>query len=144
MQEAGFSRDESGMFADASGRWFRLDFLFTAGTQNEQTQAILTDAWRRGQAMTLDAAIDFALVPRAGVGRAVSAEAGSGASQLTPREREVVTLLASGVSNRRLADKLVITEGTAKLHVKHILKKLGLRSRSEVAAFLARTLNREP
>jgi peptide/nickel transport system substrate-binding protein len=47
MSEAGFTRDGGGLFADASGRRFRLDFLFTAGTQNEQTQAILGDAWRR-------------------------------------------------------------------------------------------------
>ncbi len=47
MREAGFTRDSGGLFADASGRRFRLDFLFTAGTQNEQTQAILTDSWRR-------------------------------------------------------------------------------------------------
>jgi peptide/nickel transport system substrate-binding protein len=47
MREAGFTRDGGGLFADASGRRFRLDFLFTAGTQNEQTQAILADAWRR-------------------------------------------------------------------------------------------------
>jgi DNA-binding CsgD family transcriptional regulator len=96
------------------------------------------EAWSRGQAMTLDAAVDFALAPPTHVGRAMSAEAGSVSTQLTPREREVVSLLASGVSNRRLADKLVITEGTAKLHVKHILKKLGLRSRSDVAAWALR------
>jgi peptide/nickel transport system substrate-binding protein len=47
MSEAGFARDDGGLFADASWRRFRLDFLFTAGTQNEQTQAILSDAWRR-------------------------------------------------------------------------------------------------
>ena len=47
MSEAGFTRDGGGLLADASGRRFRLDFLFTAGTQNEQTQAILADSWRR-------------------------------------------------------------------------------------------------
>jgi len=47
MSEAGFTRDGGGLFADASGRRFRLDFLFTAGTQNEQAQAILSDSWRR-------------------------------------------------------------------------------------------------
>jgi peptide/nickel transport system substrate-binding protein len=47
MNDAGFTRDDGGLFADAGGRRFRLDFLFTAGTQNEQTQAILADAWRR-------------------------------------------------------------------------------------------------
>jgi peptide/nickel transport system substrate-binding protein len=47
MAEAGFTRDAGGLFADASGRRFRLDVLQSSGTQNERTLAILTDAWRR-------------------------------------------------------------------------------------------------
>src|SRR5207247_8616733 len=47
MSEAGYTRDAGGLFADASGRRLRLDFLFTAGTQNEQAQAILSHAWPR-------------------------------------------------------------------------------------------------
>jgi peptide/nickel transport system substrate-binding protein len=47
MAEAGFTRDGAGLFADASGRRFRLDVLHSAGTQNERTLAILSDAWRR-------------------------------------------------------------------------------------------------
>jgi DNA-binding CsgD family transcriptional regulator len=55
-------------------------------------------------------------------------------SGLTGRERELVYLMAAGRSNREIADTLVITEGTVEVHVKHILSKLGLRSRSQVAA----------
>ena len=51
---------------------------------------------------------------------------------------DVVRLLVRGASNRGLAEQLVITEGTAKLHVKHVLRKLGLRSRGEVAAWAVR------
>jgi DNA-binding CsgD family transcriptional regulator len=54
---------------------------------------------------------------------------------LTGREREVARLLAAGQSNREIADALVITEGTVEVHVKHILSKLGLRSRAQVAAW---------
>jgi DNA-binding NarL/FixJ family response regulator len=43
--------------------------------------------------------------------------------------------LAAGRSNREIADALVITEGTVEVHVKHILGKLGLRSRAQVAAW---------
>jgi DNA-binding NarL/FixJ family response regulator len=43
--------------------------------------------------------------------------------------------LAAGRSNREIADALVITEGTVEVHVKHILSKLGLRSRSQVAVW---------
>jgi DNA-binding CsgD family transcriptional regulator len=54
---------------------------------------------------------------------------------LTERELEVATLLARGMSNREIAATLVISESTAEVHVKHILNKLGLRSRSQVAAW---------
>ena len=57
---------------------------------------------------------------------------------LTDREREVATLLSHGMSNREIAETLVISESTAQVHVKHILSKLGLRSRSQVAAWATR------
>ena len=56
---------------------------------------------------------------------------------LTPREREVATLLARGLSNRAIADALVITETTAEVHVKHILGKLGFQSRAQAAVWAA-------
>jgi ATP/maltotriose-dependent transcriptional regulator MalT len=61
---------------------------------------------------------------------------------LTPRELEVVQLLAQGCTNREIAQKLVIADVTAKVHVRNILRKLGVRSRTE-AAVLATTLARE-
>jgi DNA-binding NarL/FixJ family response regulator len=59
------------------------------------------------------------------------------ANVLTGRELEVTRLLAAGRSNREIAQMLVITEGTVEVHVKHILNKLGLRSRAQVSAWLA-------
>jgi DNA-binding CsgD family transcriptional regulator/pimeloyl-ACP methyl ester carboxylesterase len=56
-------------------------------------------------------------------------------SALSSREREVAGLVALGLSNREIAERLVITEGTANLHVKHILAKLGYRSRVQIAAW---------
>jgi DNA-binding NarL/FixJ family response regulator len=53
---------------------------------------------------------------------------------LTQREAEVARLLARGLSNRQVADLLVITEKTAKNHAQKVLDKLGLRSRAQVAA----------
>ncbi|MBR2512541.1 MAG: two-component system response regulator NarL [Halomonas sp.] len=54
---------------------------------------------------------------------------------LTQREREILQQLAGGLSNKLIARKLDITEGTVKVHVKHLLKKLNLRSRVEAAVW---------
>jgi adenylate cyclase len=54
---------------------------------------------------------------------------------LTEREREVVELIVKGLTNRQIADTLVIAEGTAVRHVANILNKLGLHSRAQVAVW---------
>lgn len=54
-------------------------------------------------------------------------------SELTPREREILCLLAEGQSNKLIARNLGISDGTVKLHVKAILRKLGIHSRVEAA-----------
>jgi predicted ATPase/DNA-binding CsgD family transcriptional regulator len=54
---------------------------------------------------------------------------------LTPRERQVVLLLARGLSNPQIADELVISPRTAQRHVENILGKLGFGSRAQVAAW---------
>jgi DNA-binding NarL/FixJ family response regulator len=51
--------------------------------------------------------------------------------QLSPREREVGALVAAGLKNREIAQTLVISEATVKVHVRHILEKLHVRSRAE-------------
>ncbi len=56
-------------------------------------------------------------------------------ANLTNRERQVVTMIAEGMSNKMIGNKLNITESTVKVHVKHILNKTGLRSRVEVAVW---------
>ncbi|MEJ1383374.1 MAG: two-component system response regulator NarL [Candidatus Sedimenticola sp. (ex Thyasira tokunagai)] len=58
-----------------------------------------------------------------------------GYADLTEREREILDLIASGMSNKLIAQTLHITEGTVKVHVKHLLKKLGLHSRVEAAVW---------
>ena len=54
-------------------------------------------------------------------------------AEITPREREILECVADGSSNKMIARALDITDGTVKLHVKAILRKLGMRSRVEAA-----------
>lgn len=56
--------------------------------------------------------------------------------QLTPRERDILKLLAQGLANKVIARKLSITESTVKVHVKHLLKKMRLKSRVEAAVWV--------
>lgn len=62
----------------------------------------------------------------------------SAAETLTPREREVLVLVASGASNREVARHLGVTERTARTHVSNILAKLDLRSRTQAALWAVR------
>ncbi|MBE9014796.1 response regulator transcription factor [Chroococcidiopsidales cyanobacterium LEGE 13417] len=55
--------------------------------------------------------------------------------ELTPRELEILQLIASGANNREIAQKLFISEGTVKNHVTNILNRLNLRDRTQAAIF---------
>jgi DNA-binding NarL/FixJ family response regulator len=60
------------------------------------------------------------------------------ATALTPREREILVLVAQGKSNHDIADTLVISERTARTHVSNVLTKLGLASRTQAALWAVR------
>jgi len=57
---------------------------------------------------------------------------------LTPRETEVICLMASGLTNAQIAERIGRTEETVKVHVKNILQKLDVRDRTEAVAVAAR------
>jgi DNA-binding NarL/FixJ family response regulator len=67
-----------------------------------------------------------------------AADRGSSASDLTEREREVIRLVAQGKSNREIASQYYISEKTVKTHISHILAKLGLKDRTQLAIFAIR------
>jgi len=98
-----------------------------------------------GAAMSAHEAVRLATDPGAVARNAIPEQAASplssGAGLLTAREREIAALIARGLSNRGIADELVISPATAARHVANIFTKLGFSSRAQVAAW---AVQREP
>jgi non-specific serine/threonine protein kinase len=85
-----------------------------------------------GRALSLDAAVAEALAgPREGAEPCALM-----ADPLSPREREVALLIGRGYTNKRVAEALVIGEATVATHVQHILSKLKLDSRTQIAIWV--------
>ena len=104
--------------------------------------------WAHGLAMSSEAAVALALgvqpaataIRSAAIAPATVEPGGAAAAPpgtLTPRERQIAALVASGRSNRAIAEELVISPATAARHVANILAKLGFRSRTQIAVWAA-------
>ena len=101
------------------------------------------EAWQEalaeGRAMSLEEAAEYALSEEADQTEATIAQehltSAEPMGNLTPRELEIVLLVARGLTNRQVSTELSISERTAGNHVAKILKKLGLRSRTQIASW---------
>jgi DNA-binding CsgD family transcriptional regulator len=103
-------------------------------------EAAWEEALAEGWSMSLEGAAEYALVKEAEpAAPTYPVPQGSSADQppvtLTTREQEVATLVAKDLSNRQIASELMISEHTVATHVRNILKKLGLRSRTQIAGW---------
>ncbi len=112
-------------------------------------QETIAQLWKQGSGLDASAAVDLALsVPDDAVAGADSGpRSRSGARPpapggLTPRELEIVALIAEGHSNKGIGEQLVISPATAARHVANILLKLGFSSRAQVAAWATREAGR--
>ncbi len=99
-------------------------------------------AFRRGRQMPLAQVLGDAEHTRRSTRLAQRDDGGAGL--LTSREEEVAGLLAQGLSNKAIAKSLVIAQRTAETHVANVLVKLGLSSRSQVAAWVAEQRGIDP
>jgi DNA-binding NarL/FixJ family response regulator len=98
----------------------------------ELAQALSADTRSRRYLEALYArSNDLALARRAGFRRRATRPA---TELLTPREQEVLGLITRGLRNREIAKALYISESTTKVHVRHVLEKLGVRTRAEAAS----------
>ncbi|MCD6033273.1 MAG: transcriptional regulator, LuxR family [Thermomicrobiales bacterium] len=97
-------------------------------------------AWAAGKALPLPEAVAEALAEPATAAAAAPSRTEDLAitRALTPREREVLRLLADGLSDREIADALFITPKTAGVHVSNLLGKLGVPSRAAAVAYIHR------
>jgi DNA-binding NarL/FixJ family response regulator len=90
-----------------------------------------------GQA-ALDPAVQLHLVEAIADGSPPSPAAAPLPAGLTPREAEVLTLIAAGLSNAEIAERLVVSEATVKSHVNHMLAKIGARDRAQAVGYAYR------
>jgi non-specific serine/threonine protein kinase len=97
-------------------------------------EARFEDAWSRGFALSRVQVVAAALEEAAPAGRAAPEAA---VTELSDRELEVARLVARGLSNPAIATELFLSRATVKTHVSHILSKLGLQSRAQVAGWVA-------
>jgi DNA-binding NarL/FixJ family response regulator len=124
-----FEHDEylfGALEAGASG------FLLKRSRPEELIAAIHTVA--AGDSL-LSPSVTSRVIERAARHRAPAPNPGSGLDDLTSREREVLELVATGLSNAEIAATLTIEESTVKTHTKRILAKLGLRDRVQAVIF---------
>ena len=88
-------------------------------------------------------ASDASEVLRNGAQGTPAAAASVSPSPLSPREEEVLREIAQGASNKEIARRLDIAETTVKIHVQHILRKLGLSSRVQAAVYASDRIRSE-
>jgi predicted ATPase/DNA-binding CsgD family transcriptional regulator len=94
------------------------------------------EAFAEGAACSFEQAVSLALGEGL-EGDAASRRGPSLSDGLTRREREIAGLLAEGLSNKEIATRLVISQRTVETHVDHVLGKLGITSRAQVASWVA-------
>jgi predicted ATPase/DNA-binding SARP family transcriptional activator/DNA-binding CsgD family transcriptional regulator len=114
---------------------------YLASARSELGEAAWEERLAEGRAMSLDRAAVYSLAKEAEPAAPTfpTPPEGPSADQPpvapTPREKEVGILVAKELSNRQIASELMLSEHTVATHIRNILKKLGLRSRTQISAY---------
>jgi DNA-binding NarL/FixJ family response regulator len=125
-------------------------FLTKDAGADEIAAAVRTVAAGEAQ---LDPSVQRRLLEALAAGAPVGVLAGAGGDEratsgpgdgLTPREEEVLAVLAEGLSNAEIAQKLYVSEATVKTHVNHLLAKTGCRDRAALVTYAFRTGRARP
>jgi predicted ATPase/class 3 adenylate cyclase/DNA-binding CsgD family transcriptional regulator len=99
-----------------------------AALRNTLGEPAFAEAWTEGEGLSLEDAIAFALR-----GRGPRHRPQAGWDAITPTEAKVIDLVAEGLSNPQIAEKLFISRRTVSTHLSHVFAKLGVSSRAELA-----------
>jgi DNA-binding NarL/FixJ family response regulator len=83
----------------------------------------------------LDPVAQNALIEAASAGVRPAPAPAALPDDLTPREAEVLSLVARGLSNREIAESLVVSEATVKTHINHVFSKIGARDRAQAVHY---------
>jgi non-specific serine/threonine protein kinase len=123
-----------GFFGRADRAVVRRDL---ATTRDALGQPAFGTAFASGQAMTLQQAVALAVIDPPVAVSGGATDRSDAAGPLSPRELQVVELIARGLTNRQIGLALTIAETTTERHVANIFGKLGVHSRAQVAAWIA-------
>lgn len=139
--DAGSTAEGTRLLAAGAGlhRRFGEGCLFAADVERDRVRAAaelgpgFDRVWNEGTALDGPAAVAYVRRARGGRKRPTF-----GWESLTPTEREVVELVAAGLGNPEIGERLFVSRGTVKTHLLHVFAKLGVRSRAELATAATR------
>jgi DNA-binding CsgD family transcriptional regulator len=119
---------------DAARAFLALGTIQRRTLQRKAARSSLTTALERFEAL---GAVQWSEKARTLLGRSAVASDGDRPTALTPSEQRVVDLVAAGATNRAAADRLFVSVRAVEVHLTNVYRKLGVRSRTELAALVA-------